>query len=191
MAKYLLLALVLIFYLIFSIASRGTILSHNSLSTNLNVYLPFLIIIVAIFIIYLVFSRRKNIRLLNHNLGIIAQLLNTQVKRPFLGLWFYQKIEGFYKDKEVICKIFLVDRPGSAAFWAWLLQDQQYADIYIKLNKRIAPNKITESNVYLARKCLHYKGDFRYLILWKEYSKEEIITILDKLVNAVKAIELS
>lgn len=188
MIKYLLLIIVLIFYLVFTIELKHKgILSQAGIDTSLNSYLPFLILVIICFFAYLLFSRKRQLETLNGNLAIIAKLLGAEIKRPFLGLWFYRTIEGYYRNRKIVLKISLAAGEHDV-FWRWMKLGGNYAvfrTLILDSNKNnlLFFSKFITQDIFLKRNWLYYRGKFSNMIVHKDYSEEEIVSILNELIN--------
>lgn len=186
--KYLLLIIVLIFYFVFAIAfkHRG-ILFQGGIDTSLNAYLPFLILVIICFFAYLLFSRKRLLGTLNGNLEIIAKLLGAEIKRPFFGLWFYRTIEGSYRNRKIILKISLAAGEHDV-FWRWMKLGGKYAVFRTPIldsnkNNFLFFSKFITPDIFLKRNWLYYRGKFSNMIVYKDYTVEEIVSILNELIS--------
>ena len=149
-----------------------------------------LIILIVVTLAGFIILVIRNNSIFNQNLLSAIRLLNAQVQRPFLGMWFYKVIQGRYKGREITYIVNLLDESYHYAYF--LIRPNTSKKFQLNLWKSIRITERTcpwKDQIRYSPKPLDFQAGAAMNLYYKTYSDSDFINIFEELTRAAEIFE--
>ncbi len=154
------------------------------------------VIVAALIAVIVAVFALKKWRILKANLELMAELLNTEIIYPILGIPAFARVTGWYKGREVVCAFNLfISRYGNTTF-SIAVRRTPGKDVPEQIAESVPFEDcwIADGRIY----CQEPIEDPVQRSMWKReasllkpLTRQDIIAYLDKLTAAAEIVEKS